>query len=140
MCERGITHFVLIQISDDSLNLKFICKRLIELFKTLRNCDRFSVVLFGENVFFKLKPRPVSELKRNNEIPNLFNNITCIKQKTMDVQKAINYVIKGIRNKENGENCISVYTNKRGIVSKMEELEKSIETYQNMWINIMLVK
>jgi len=48
---------------------------LCALFEALNATDRFALVTFDTSAHFKCKPRPVGQLKRQNEIPSLLERI-----------------------------------------------------------------
>lgn len=46
-----------------------------QVFDEMDSNDRFAVCTFDTGAFFKLKPRPVEELRRKNELPGLLGRI-----------------------------------------------------------------
>eukprot|EP00012_Vannella_robusta_P002358 CAMPEP_0206190652 /NCGR_PEP_ID=MMETSP0166-20121206/4867_1 /ASSEMBLY_ACC=CAM_ASM_000260 /TAXON_ID=95228 /ORGANISM="Vannella robusta, Strain DIVA3 518/3/11/1/6" /LENGTH=179 /DNA_ID=CAMNT_0053606751 /DNA_START=470 /DNA_END=1009 /DNA_ORIENTATION=- len=44
-------------------------------FSNMHDRDRFSIVTFDSSAFFKLKPRPVEQLRRQEEIPLILSKI-----------------------------------------------------------------
>ena len=75
--ESTTTMFLLLDVSG-SMSGSLLTKAKLaaqECFNQMENRDRFSIVTFDTSAFFKLKPRPVEQLRRQNEIPEILSRI-----------------------------------------------------------------
>merc|ERR1711862_1090391 len=75
--ESTTTMFLLLDVSGSmSGSLLTKAKSAVqECFNQMENSDRFSIVTFDTSAYFKLKPRPVEQLRRQNEIPEILSRI-----------------------------------------------------------------
>jgi uncharacterized protein with von Willebrand factor type A (vWA) domain len=73
----GTTAFVLIDVSGSmgGPRLDAAKEAVSACFAAMNDADRFSVVTFDTSAFFKLKPRPVEQLRRQNELPAILSRI-----------------------------------------------------------------
>lgn len=68
--------FCLLDVSSSMMGTLIDAKSaLIECFNLLDKNDRFSIVAFDTGAFFKLKPRSVEQLRRQNELPDILGRI-----------------------------------------------------------------
>ena len=75
--ESTTTMFLLLDVSGSMSGtlLKKAKSAAQECFNQMENRDRFSIVTFDTSAYFKLKPRPVEQLRRQNEIPEILSRI-----------------------------------------------------------------
>lgn len=108
---------------------------MTQFFDTMKENDRFSIVSFDSNAFFKLKPRPVGQLRRQNELPDILNRIFAQGQTAL--YDAIYMTVEQIRDKTkktiinvltDGEDNSSIHTY-GGVLSLVAQ-------YPNITLNI----
>ena len=89
-------------------------------FNQMKDEDRFSIITFDTSAYFKLKPRPVEQLRRQNELPNILNKIFA--RGCTALYDAIYMAILQIHDK-NAPNAIVVLTDGADNSSKHSLLE-----------------
>jgi len=104
-------------------------------FSLMKESDRFAIVTFDSKAFFKLKPRPVGQLRRNNELPGTLSKIFA--QGGTALYDAIYMTIEQIRNKNN-RTVISVLTDGDDNMSfhTMAEVNQLLEQYPEIRLSI----
>jgi uncharacterized protein with von Willebrand factor type A (vWA) domain len=72
-----VDYFCLLDVSSsmDGVPLAEAKSALRDQFSLMDDTDRLSVITFDTQAYFKLKPRPVEQLRRQNEIPALMDRI-----------------------------------------------------------------
>lgn len=73
----AITVFMLLDVSGsmEGTKLKAIKEATAACFDKMEPSDRFAICTFDQGAFFKLKPRPVEQLRRQNELPDTLGRI-----------------------------------------------------------------
>lgn len=75
--EDGTTAYLLVDVSSSMAGARLdeAKKALTQCFDAMRDEDRFAIVTFDTQAFFKLKPRTVEQLRRQNELPATLDRI-----------------------------------------------------------------
>lgn len=108
---------------------------LKNIYDDMNESDRISIVSFDTKAFFKLKPRPVGQIRRQKEMPEILDRIFA--QGLTAIWDAIYMTFNQIRDKlkktiiivlTDGEDNSSVHT--------FEEVSNLIKQYENISFNI----
>ena len=75
--DDGTTAFVLLDVSGSMAGARLSAARAAcsACFAAMRDEDRFAVVTFDSRAFFRLKPRSVGQLRRQNELPGILERV-----------------------------------------------------------------
>ena len=129
--------YMLLDVSSsmDGRRLKDAKKTLMGLFDIMNETDRISIVTFDTKAFFKLKPRPVGQIRRQNELPICMDRIFA--KGMTSIWDAIYLTVEQIRDK-NRKTLVIVLTDGEDNSSKhsYEQVEKLIAEYPNISLNI----
>jgi len=135
--ESTTTMFLLLDVSGSmSGSLLTKAKSAVqECFNQMENSDRFSIVTFDTSAYFKLKPRPVEQLRRQNEIPEILSKIFTGGRTAL--YDAIYISIEQIHNK-NVPNSIVVLTDGEDNSSThtMEEIKNLLNQFPMIQLDI----
>ena len=74
---KGIDFYTLLDVSGSMLGQKLQTSKncISTFFDQMDENDRLAIVTFDTKAFFKLKPRPVWQLRKNNELPEILSRI-----------------------------------------------------------------
>lgn len=131
------SNFILLDVSGSMHGSKLEeCKDAIkQVFDSFDKDERFSLISFESKAFMKLKPRPVGELRRKNEIPELLNRIFA--QGSTALYDAIFLAIEQVRYKDT-TNRIIVFTDGEDNCSRhsLNDCMKLISEYPKLKLDI----
>ena len=108
---------------------------LIENVKLMNKNDRISIVTFDTNAYFKLKPRPVGQILRQNELPKTLDRIYA--RGATAIWDAIWLTVTQIQNKNN-KTIIHVLTDGEDNSSShtYQQILNLISEYPNISLSI----
>lgn len=100
--------------------------------------DRMAIITFDDSAFFKLKPRPIEQIIRQNEFDTILNTIFA--QGLTALYDAVNMAIEQLRDK-NKRTILNVLTDGDDNRSRItfQQLLNKLENYPNIVLNIMHV-
>lgn len=132
------TMFMLLDVSGsmDGLKLNSGKEAIQQCFDSMEEKDRFAICTFDESAFFKLKPRPVGQLKRQKEIPEILNRIFA--KGSTALYDAIIMTLSQIKDKENSKNALTILTDGDDNASKytLAEALKILQDYPKVQVHI----
>lgn len=110
----------------------------VELFNTMNESDRISIVTFDSKAFFKLKPRPVGQIRRQREMTPTLDRIFA--RGSTAIWDAIYMTVSQIRNKDN-ETIIIVLTDGEDNSSShtYSEVKELVKGYPKIKLSIVHV-
>jgi Mg-chelatase subunit ChlD len=135
--EDGKTAFVLVDVSGSMAGNKLSAAKetLTSCMSQMQDEDRFSIVTFDTGAFFKLKPRTVEQLRRQNELPIILDRMFA--KGGTALYDAIYMTVEQIHNKQ-VKNTITVLTDGEDNASKhtLDDVMKLIANYPNVTLDI----
>lgn len=135
--EDGKTAFVVVDVSGSMAGPKLEAAKeaLTQCFNAMQDSDRFSIVTFDTGAFFKLKPRPVEQLKRQNELPSTLDRIFA--RGGTALYDAIWITVEQIHRKD-VPNVITVLTDGEDNASKhtLDQVLAMLKEYPNIKLDI----
>jgi len=136
----GVTVFALIDVSGSMTGNRLAAAKeaVTAFFATMEDNDRFSIVSFDSNAYFKLKPRPVGQLRRQNELPGILKDIFA--QGSTALYDAIYMTITQLHSKE-APTAIVVLTDGEDNASKhtLAQIEQLLQPCPNIKLSIVHV-
>jgi len=136
--EQGHDFYFLLDVSSSMLGsrlnqAKTTLSKIVN--QILAPTDRMAIVSFDTNAYFKLKPRPVGQIKRQNELGGILNRIFA--KGLTAIWDAIWLAVSEIRNKEI-KTTVVVLTDGQDNSSKHSYLEVCdlIERYPKLTLDI----
>lgn len=108
---------------------------LLKLFDIMDESDRIGVVSFDTNAYFKLKPRPVGQIRRQNELPDTVSKIFA--SGATAIWDAIYMVAEQVRDKSK-KTLIITLTDGEDNSSKHShaDVQRLVEQYPNISLSI----
>jgi Ca-activated chloride channel family protein len=135
--QDGKTVFILLDVSGsmDGARLAAAKIALNDCFDSMEYTDRFAIITFDSSAFFKLKPRPVEQLRRQNELPGILDRIFA--RGSTALYDAIYIAIEQIHDKTN-HNVITVLTDGEDNASKhtLAEVLALLSEFPNISLDI----
>src|SRR3989304_7771605 len=129
--------YFLLDVSGSMVGKKLedVKETVIELVNKLNNKDRLAVITFDSSAFFKIKPRSVGQIIRQNELPSLFNRI--FSDNNTAIWDAIYLAVSQLRDKER-KTVITVLTDGEDNSSKhsYNEVRELIDKHNNITLDI----
>jgi uncharacterized protein YegL len=106
-----------------------------DLVKSIKPLDRMAIVTFDDSPYFKLKPRPVEEILRKNELPSILDRIFA--KGMTAIYDAIHLSVSQLRDKTQSTVMI-VLTDGDDNSSKhsYQEVLEMLKEYPNIVLNI----
>uniref|UniRef100_A0A6C0EK32 VWFA domain-containing protein n=1 Tax=viral metagenome TaxID=1070528 RepID=A0A6C0EK32_9ZZZZ len=106
-----------------------------EVFPRMKDNDRISIVTFDTHAYFKLKPRPVGQIRRQNELPALLDRIFA--GNFTAIWDAIHLTVSQIRDK-NKRTVLVVLTDGEDNSSShtYEQVRALVNEYNNISLDI----
>jgi Mg-chelatase subunit ChlD len=135
--KEGVTAFVLLDVSGSMSGGRLNAAKAAAAacFAAMHDEDRFSVATFDSEAFMRLKPRPVGQLRRQNELPALLERIFAQGQTAL--YDAIVLTVDQIRSKDL-RNTITVLTDGEDNFSKhtLADVLAMLVQYPNISLDI----
>lgn len=132
-----IDFYALIDVSGSMSGVKLENAKsvLTSFFASMKESDRLAIISFDSEAFFKLQPRPVGQLRRQNELPDILSRIFARGQTAL--YDAIWLAISQIRDKSR-KTLINVLTDGEDNASKHSygEVLSLVSGYPNITLNI----
>lgn len=92
-------HYFLLDVSGSMTGFRLANSKetFSAIFEKLDDKDRLAIITFDTKAFFKLKPRPVGQIKRQKELPSILDRIFA--QGMTAIYDAIKLAVEQIRDK-----------------------------------------
>lgn len=129
--------YMLLDVSESMTGTKLDtakeCAR--DIVSRMNPLDRMAIVTFDSEAFFKLKPRPVEEIMRKNELPGILDRIFA--KGATAIYDAIHLSISQLKDK-NQRTVLAVLTDGEDNSSKhsFAEVEALLKEYPNISLSI----
>lgn len=109
-----------------------------DVFPTFHKNDRIAIVTFDDAPYFRLKPRPVGQIRRQNELPNILSRIKTLNNTA--IYDAIYVTVEQIFDKSR-KTAITVITDGEDYTSRhtLEQLLNLLKEYPNITLDIIHV-
>ena len=132
-----IDHYFLLDVSGSMAGSRLKESKDIfsSIFQDLKEEDRMAIISFDTHAYFKLKPRPVGEIKRKGELPGILDRIFA--EGRTALYDAIQLAVTQIRDKE-VRTVINVLTDGEDNSSHitLDAVEAMVEQYPKITLNI----
>jgi Mg-chelatase subunit ChlD len=130
-------HYALLDVSGSMAGsrLRQAKETFADIVAGLPDADRLAIITFDDQAFFKLRPRPVEQIKRQQELPALLERIFA--QGRTALYDAILLAVSQIRDKEM-RTIINVLTDGEDNASKhtLAEVRALVAEYPRIRLNI----
>ncbi len=130
-------HYLLLDVSGSmcGFRLEKAKQTLTSLIEDLPDKDRMAIITFDSKAFFKLKPRPIGQIRRQRELPSILSKIFA--KGMTALYDAIHLAVMQIKDKDI-RTVINVLTDGEDNSSShsLAEVQQLIDIFPNITLNI----